>query len=60
MCAEVEDVISGADLSRQWHTSELFDAMLARGLGFEGRLTKYTLKYAIEGSEVLVYLRRMI
>ncbi len=58
--AEVEDVISGGEPARQWHASELCDALLDRGLSFDGRLTKYVVNHALKGSARLADLRRMV
>lgn len=58
--AEAEDVVSGGEAGRQWHPSEVCDALLERGLGFDGRLTKYVVNYALEDCKQLVYLRRMV
>lgn len=58
--AEVEDVVSGGEPARQWHASELCDALLDRGLAFDGRLTKYVVNHALKGSARLVDLRRMV
>lgn len=58
--AEVEDIVAGADSSRQWHTSELFDELLDRGLDFDGRLTKYIINMALHNTKNFVYMRRMV
>ncbi len=52
--------MSGGDPARQWHASELCDALLERGLRFDGRLTKYVVNHALKGCSALVYLRRMV
>lgn len=58
--AEVEDVVAGGDPARQWHASELCDALLERGLGFDGRLNKYVVNHALKGCSGMVDLRRMV
>jgi hypothetical protein len=58
--AEVEDLMASGDAARQWHASELCDAMIERGMGFDGRLTPYVLNFALKDSELLVDLRRMV
>ena len=57
---EVEDIISTGDVTRQWHTSELMDELLDRGLDFDGRISKYIINIALQFSEILVYLKRMV
>lgn len=58
--AEVEDVVAGGDSARQWHASELCDALLERGLAFDGRLNKYVVNHALKGCSTMVDLRRMV
>ena len=58
--AEVEDLMSGGEPARQWHASELCDALLERDLSFDGQLTKYVVNYALKGCSGLVDLRRMV
>ena len=57
---EVEGIISNGDTTRQWHTSELMDELLDHGLDFDGRLSKYIINIALQDSELLVYLKRMV
>jgi hypothetical protein len=57
---EVEDIISNGDTTRQWHTSELMDELLDRGLDFDGRISKYIINISLQNSEQLVYLKRMV
>ncbi len=57
---EVDDITGGDDHAKQWHTSELLDALVDRGLDFNGRLTKYLVNIALRGSPHLSYLRRMV
>lgn len=57
---EAEDAIAGGDAARQWHTSELFDELMARSLDFDGRLTKYIINIALRESKCLVYMQRMV
>ena len=58
--AEVEDVIIGAEQSRQWHCSELHHELQDRGLDFDGLLTKYLINIALKRSTSLSDLRRMV
>lgn len=58
--AEVEDVINGAEQSRQWHCSELHQELQERGLDFDGVLTKYLINIALKKSTCLSDLRRMV
>jgi hypothetical protein len=58
--AEIEDVVAGGDHARQWHSSELCDALLERGMGFDGRLNKYVVNHALKGCSGMVDLRRMV
>jgi hypothetical protein len=57
---EVEGLMSAGDPMRQWHAAELCQALQDRGLGFEGRLTKYVVNHALKDRPALVYLRRMV
>jgi hypothetical protein len=57
---EVEDLMATGETARQWHASELCDALIERGMGFGGRLTPYVLNFALKDSELLVDLRRMV
>lgn len=58
--SEVEDIVSSGDTTRQWHTSELMDELLDRGLDFDGRISKYIINIALRNSELLVYMKRMV
>lgn len=58
--SEAEDIMAGGGPQKQWHSNELFDELLDRGFDFEGRLTKYIVNIALDGSTNFVYLRRMI
>jgi hypothetical protein len=58
--SEVEDIISSGDSARQWHTSELMDELLDRGFDFDGRISKYIINIALQSSELLVYMKRMV
>lgn len=60
IAAEVEDICSGSDSERQWHTSELLDELLERGLDFNGQLTKYIINIALRDSETFAYMKRMV
>jgi hypothetical protein len=57
---EVEDIIFAGAPSRQWHTSELLEAMQSRGLDFDGVLNKYVLNFTLRESPNLAYLQRMV
>ncbi|NCT98298.1 MAG: hypothetical protein GXD23_13085 [Comamonadaceae bacterium] len=57
---EVDDIMGAADLGKQWHTSELLDELIDRGLDFNGMLTKYLVNIALRGSPHLSYLGRMV
>lgn len=56
---EVEEMLSDTP-GRQWHAAEICDELEARGLDFEGRLSKYDLNVILESSMVLAYLGRMV
>jgi RNA polymerase sigma factor (sigma-70 family) len=56
---EVEEMLSETP-ARQWHAKEIIDELEARGLDFEGRLSKYDLNVILESSTVLAYLGRMV
>jgi hypothetical protein len=56
---EVEDMLSETP-GRQWHAGEICDELEARGLDFEGRLSRYDLNVILGSSTNLSYLRRMI
>jgi hypothetical protein len=58
--AEIEDLISGGAADHQWHSSELLEALLERGMDFQGRLTKYVVNIALSKSDRLADLRRMV
>ena len=58
--AEIEDIAAGAERSRQWHTSELLDELLERGLDFNGQIDKYLINISLRNSKSFSYLRRMI
>lgn len=58
--AEVEDIVAGGEPTKQWHTSELLDELLERGLDFEGELTKYIVNIALSDSKMLSNMRRMV
>lgn len=58
--SEVEDIVSNGVSTRQWHTSELMDELLDRGLDFDGRISKYIINIALRNSELLVYMKRMV
>lgn len=60
VCVEVEDLVSAESLDRQWHCTELCDALLERGLDFEGRLTEYIVNIALGESEYFVSLGRLV
>jgi len=56
---EVEDMLSETP-GRQWHAGEICDELEARGLDFEGRLSKYDLNVILGSSTTLAYLGRMV
>jgi hypothetical protein len=56
---EVEEMLLETP-GRQWHAGEIIDELEARGLDFEGRLSKYDLNVILESSSVLAYLGRMV
>lgn len=58
--SEVDEILSNGDPRKQWHTNELFEELLADGVDFDGRLTKYLLNHALKKSPGLAYLGRMI
>lgn len=58
--AQIDDIVSEGESDRQWHTSEFFEALLERGMDFDGRLTKYIINIALRSSANLVYMRRMV
>lgn len=58
--AEVEDLASEEHSQRQWHSSELFEDLVQRGLGLGGRLTDYLVNLALKDSTLLVNLGRMV
>lgn len=57
---EAEELIFAGAPDRQWHASELLEAMQERGLGFDGMLNKYVLNLALRASPNLAYLQRMV
>lgn len=57
---EVETLMMAGDEFRQWHSSELCQALIEHGLGFEGQLTPYIVNFALRDSDWLVDLRRMV
>jgi len=58
--AEVEDIADGSEPTKQWHTSELFDELLERGLDFDGKLSKYVINIALRNSKTFSNMRRMV
>lgn len=58
--SEVDELLSNGDPRKQWHTNELYEELLADGVDFDGRLTKYIINYALKKSPGLAYLGRMI
>ena len=56
---EVEEMLSEAP-DRQWHAGEIVDELEARGLDYEGRLSKYDLNIILASSADLAYLGRMV
>lgn len=60
LVAEAENLVLSGPSRKQWHSSEICDALEERGITFEDRLTPYTLNIALEDSKSLAYLGRMI
>lgn len=58
--AEVEDIASGGEPDKQWHTAELLDELLDRGLDFDGKLTKYVIQIALRRSKTFANMKRMV
>jgi hypothetical protein len=58
--SEAEELMLSGDATRQWHATELCDAMMEKGMGFDGQLTPYILNFALKDSTLLVDLRRMV
>ena len=58
--AEVEDLMHGEAADRQWHCMELCDALVERGLGFDERLSKYVVNFALKDAPRLAYLGRLV
>lgn len=56
---EVEEMLAEMP-GRQWHAGEIIDELEARGLDFEGRLSRYDLNVILDSSTVLAYLGRMV
>lgn len=57
---EAESIILNGDPQRQWHADELAQELEERGVDFDGRLTKYVVNLALEDSQALSYLGRMV
>lgn len=58
--AEVEDLMCGEAADRQWHCMELCDALVERGLGFDERLSKYVVNFALKDAPRLACLGRLV
>ena len=58
--AHIDDIVSEGEVDRQWHTSEFLEALLERGIDFDGRLTKYIINIALRSSSKFVYMGRMV
>lgn len=58
--AQIDDIVSEGEAGRQWHTSEFHEALLERGMDFDGRLTKYIINISLRSSSKFVYMRRMV
>lgn len=58
--AETEDLIESGKTERQWHCSEICEALAERGIDFEGRLNPYVVNIALQRSKSLAYLRRLV
>lgn len=57
--SEVEDMLVESS-ERQWHASEIFEELEARGFDFGGRLSKYDINVVLGASTTLAYLGRMV
>lgn len=60
LLTEVEETFSGEESSRQWHTSEIFEELIGRGIDFGGRLSKYVVDIALGRSDKFVSFGRMV
>lgn len=58
--AETEEMIESGKAERQWHCSEICEALAERGIDFEGRLNPYVVNIALQRSKSLAYLRRLV
>lgn len=57
---EVENIFACNDPAKQWHSDELVDEIQNSGFNFEGRLDKYNIFFALEKSDSITYLGRMV
>ncbi len=57
---EIEDIAEDNPIHKQWHSADLLDELLERGLDFDGKLTKYIINIALRNSNSFSYMRRMV
>jgi hypothetical protein len=57
---EVENIFAGIEETKQWHSDEIIDELEKSGFDFAGRLDKYNIVFALEKSESISYLGRMV
>ncbi|NLA40340.1 MAG: hypothetical protein GX874_02850, partial [Smithella sp.] len=57
---EIEEIIESGPNGRQWHCSELYEILCARGLDMDGRLTQYVINISLKYSKKLVNLKRLV
>jgi Sigma-70, region 4/Bacterial RNA polymerase, alpha chain C terminal domain len=60
LAEEAYEIITEGPLDRQWHTSELIDALAGRGVGFSDNFDKYQLDIALKEIGQLHSLGRMV
>ena len=60
LAEEAAEIVAEATLERQWHTSELIDALEGRGVGLPDGFDKYKLDVALKETGQLHTLGRMV
>lgn len=60
LAEEAYEIITEGPVDRQWHTSELIDALAERGVGFSDNFDKYQLDIALKEIGQLHSLGRMV
>lgn len=60
LVSEIEDFIDESDIEKQWHCSEICEAMQERNFDFNIHLTPYIVNIALSRSKSFVNLKRMI